>query len=430
MNLEKILRIGRKIIPEKIFKALQPVYHWLLAFFSALIYRFPSRKIFVLGITGTKGKTSTIEIINAILAEAGYKTALASSLRFKIDKESEKNEYKMTMPGRFFMQRFLRKAVKARCQYVILEMTSEGAVQYRHKFIKLNAMLFTNLSPEHIETHGSFEKYREAKLKFFKALEKSREKHRIIIVNEDDPNSSHFLNFNVEEKIKFGLKNLSSHKIEKDGIIFEIDNTPIKSKLSGAFNLYNILAAIAFCKSQNIGMATIKSALEKFSGIEGRMENIDEGQDFKVIVDYAHTPDSLEKVYETFQNSRKICVLGAAGGGRDKWKRSEMGKISSKHCDQIILTNEDPYDEDPEKIIDDIKKGIELSQRCEVIIDRREAIKKALSFAKTGDAVIITGKGAEPWIMGPKGTKTCWDDREVCREELRNLNKQNYGKDS
>lgn len=417
--LEKFLRIGRKIIPKRLFKALQPIYHWLLAFAAALIYRFPSRKIFVLGITGTKGKTSTIEIINAILGEAGYKTSLASSLRFKIDKDSEKNEYKMTMPGRFFMQRFLRRAVKSGCQYAILEMTSEGAVQYRHKFIKLNAMLFTNLSPEHIENHGSFENYREAKLKLFKALEKSREKHRIIIVNEDDPASSFFLNFNVEEKIKFSLRNLSSYTIEKDGIIFSLDNMPIKSKLSGEFNLYNILAAIAFCKSQNIGMATIKAAVEKFSGIEGRMEEIDQGQDFKVVVDYAHTPDSLEKVYETFQNSRKICVLGAAGGGRDKWKRPEMGKIASKHCDQVILTNEDPYDEDPMKIIEDIKKGI-FGGRCEVILNRRNAIKKAFEYAKTGDSVIITGKGAEPWIMGPKGEKTRWDDREVCREELKN----------
>lgn len=420
MNLEYFLRIGRKIIPKKLFKALQPIYHWLLAFLAALIYRFPSRKIFVLGITGTKGKTSTIEIINAILAEAGYKSALASSLRFKIDKDSEKNEFKMTMPGRFFMQKFLRHAVKAGCQYAILEMTSEGVLQYRHKFIKLNAMLFTNLSPEHIETHGSFEKYRGAKLKLFKALEKSREKHRLIIINEDDPASSFFLNFNVEEKIKFGLKNCSTYTIEKDGIIFVTDGTPIKSKLCGEFNLYNILAAIAFCKSQNIGMATIKSAIEKFSGIEGRMEEIDQGQDFKVVVDYAHTPDSLEKVYETFQNSRKICVLGSAGGGRDKWKRPEMGKIASKHCDQVILTNEDPYDEDPKKIIEDIKGGIS-GGRCEIVLDRREAIKKALQYAKTGDAVIITGKGAEPWIMGPKGEKTRWDDREVCRQELKKL---------
>ncbi len=412
--------MGRKIIPKRLFKALQPIYHWLLAFIAALVYRFPSRKIFILGVTGTKGKTSTIEIINAILTEAGYKTALASSLRFKIDRESDKNEYKMTMPGRFFLQRFLRKSVKAECQYVLLEMTSEGVVQYRHKFIQINVLIFTNLSPEHIESHGSFEKYRDAKLKLFKSLEKSRAKRKIVIANEDDPSSSYFLNINVDEKIKFSLRNLAGFSLKKDGIMFKIDGMTVQSKLSGESNLYNILAAIAFAKTQNIGMETIKSAIEKFSGIEGRMESIEEGQDFKVIVDYAHTADSLEKVYEIFQGSRKICVLGAAGGGRDKWKRPEMGKIASKHCDQVILTNEDPYDEDPRNIVHDIKKGTS-SGSCEIILDRREAIKKAFRHAKTGDAVIITGKGAEPWIMGPKGTKIRWDDREVCREELKNL---------
>ncbi|MBU2218933.1 UDP-N-acetylmuramoyl-L-alanyl-D-glutamate--2,6-diaminopimelate ligase [Patescibacteria group bacterium] len=418
MNLETFLRIGRKIIPEKIFKKLQPIYHLLMAFLSALIYRFPSRKIFVLGVTGTKGKTSTIEIISAILEQAGYKTALASSLRFKTDKDSEKNELKMTMPGRFFMQKFLRKAVKQKCQYVILEMTSEGAIQHRHKFIELNALIFTNLAPEHIESHGSFENYRNAKLKYFKALEKSDKNLKIIIINEDDPNASYFLNFNIDNKIKYGLKNLESYNIK------------IPQKLMGEFNLYNISAAIAFAKSQNIDTETVKSAIEKFSGIEGRMEEINEGQDFKIIVDYAHTPDSLEKVYETFQTSRKICVLGSAGGGRDKWKRPEMGKIASRHCDQIILTNEDPYDENPAKILDDIEAGfseirnsnIEI-RNYEKILDRREAIQKSLSYAKTGDAVIITGKGAEPWLMGPKGTKIKWDDREVVREALKQINK-------
>jgi len=425
LNLETFLRIGQEIIPEKIFKALQPIYHWLMAFLAAVIYRFPSRKIFVVGVVGTKGKTSTIEIINAILEEAGYKTAFTSSLRFKIGGESWKNEYKMTMPGRFFMQRFLRKAVKEKCQYAILEMTSEGAVQYRHKFIKLNALIFTNLAPEHLESHGSFEKYREAKLKYFKTLEKSKEKRKIIIINEDDQNAGRFLNFDIPEKIKYGLKNFKSYHLLKDGVEFEIDNIKINSKLCGEFNLYNILAAISFCQLQNIGMETIKTAVEKFKGIEGRMEEINEGQDFKIIVDYAHTPDSLEKVYEVFQNSRKICVLGSCGGGRDKWKRPEMGKIASKHCDQIILTNEDPYDEDPNQILLDIKSGISndefLISNVYEILDRREAIRKALSYAKTGDAVIITGKGAEPWLMGPKGTKIKWDDREVCREELSKL---------
>jgi len=420
INLETFLSLGRKIIPRRLFKTAQPAYHWLLAFMAATVYRFPSRKIFIIGVTGTKGKTTTTEIISAILEEAGYKTALTSSLRFKVGKESEKNKEKMTMPGRFFLQKFLRKAVKGKCQYAILEMTSEGALLSRHKFIRLNALIFTNLAPEHIESHGSFEKYREAKLKFFKALEKSSEKRKILIVNEDDKNASMFLNFDIKEKIKYGLKDVSSYDVQKNGIDFEIKDTKIHSKLSGEFNLYNILSAVAFARSQSIGMETIKTAIEKFNGIEGRMEKIDEGQDFKVMVDYAHTPDSLEKVYETFQGSRKICVLGSAGGGRDKWKRPEMGKIASKHCDHIILTNEDPYDEDPLAIVKEVAEGINRPI-YEIVMDRREAIAKALQLAKTGNAVIITGKGSEPWLMGPKGTKIKWDDRETTREELRKI---------
>ncbi len=428
LNLETFLSFGRKIIPKKLFRTGQPIYHWLLSFLAAVIYRFPSRKIFIVGVTGTKGKTTTIEIINAIMEEAGYKTALTSSLRFKVGKMSEKNKRKMTMPGRFFMQRFLRKAVKEKCQYAILELSSEGTVQFRHKFIRFNALIFTNLAPEHIESHGSFEKYREAKLKFFKALEKSPVKRKIIVANEDDPNAPFFLNFNIDEKIKYGKKDVSSFTLKRKGIEFTMDGINIKSKLSGEFNLYNILAAIAFVKSQNIGMDTIKSAIEKFSGIEGRMEKIEleqtdplhGKQDFNVIVDYAHTPDSLEKVYETFQTSRKICVIGSAGGGRDKWKRPELGKIASKHCDHVIITSEDPYDENPEDIAKDIIEGIGRPI-YEKIMDRREAISKAVSLAKTGDTVIITGKGAEPWMMGPKGTKIKWDDREVAREELRKI---------
>lgn len=426
-DIETILRFGRKIIPKKIFKAAQPAYHWLMAFLSALIYRFPSRKIFVLGVTGTKGKTSTVEIISAILEEAGYKTAIASSLRFKINKEFQKNEHKMTMPGRFFTQKFLRKAINEKCQYALLEMTSEGAAQHRHKFIKLNALIFTNLAPEHIESHGSFENYRNAKLKLFKALGKSKTKNKIIIVNEDDKNADYFLNFDVPQKIKYGLKNLESYELKSDGIDFQINGQKISSKLYGEFNLYNTLAAIAFAKSQNIEVGAIKKAIEKFSGIEGRMEEIkleplDSArgkQNFNIIVDYAHTPDSLEKVYKIFQNTRKICVLGSAGGGRDKWKRPEMGKIAATHCDKIILTNEDPYDENPEEIIKDVANGI--NKNYEKILDRREAIAKALELAQAGDTVIITGKGAEPWLMGPNGTKIKWDDREIVREELKKI---------
>jgi len=419
-NIDKYLRVIRKIIPVKIFKMAQPFYHFLLAFFAALVYRFPSRKIFVLGVTGTKGKTSTIEIANAILEKAGYKTALSSTLRFKVGDESENNLMKMTMPGRFFTQKFLRKAVKEKCQYALLEITSEGAKQFRHKFISLDALIFTNLTKEHIESHGSFEAYRGAKLKIAKALECSKKKRRIIIANSDDENASRFLNIKVPEKISYNVKDGEPFTLKKNGIDFTFKGEKISSQLSGGFNLYNILSASSFAFSQSIGVENIKKAVEEFKGTPGRMEEVDLGQDFTVIVDYAHTADSLEKVYEVFQNSSKICVLGSTGGGRDKWKRPELGRIADNYCNHIILTNEDPYDEDPVGIVEDVTRGIKRPV-YEIIMDRREAIKKAISLAKTGDAVIITGKGTDPYIMGPNGTRLEWSDSRVTQEELKNL---------
>ncbi len=428
--IDRILNFIKQFIPKKIFKFFQPVYHWSLSFFSALLYWFPSKKVFVIGVTGTKGKTSVLEIINAILEEAGYKTALASTLRFKVGKESKRNKEKMTMPGRFFLQRFLKRAVKEKCQYALMEMTSQGVLQHRHKFVHPDAMIFTNLSPEHIESHGSFENYKEAKKQLFKTLEKSIKRKKVIVVNGDDENAKEFLNFKANEKWIYGLnfsdKNFKhtnnlqavNQKFGKFGTDFVVEGKEFYSRLLGEFNLYNILAAISFARSQAVGWEDIKRALEKFSGISGRVEFIDEGQDFKVVVDYAHTPDSLEKLYQVFQNSKRICVLGAAGGGRDKWKRAEMGKIASAYCDEIILTNEDPYDESPKAIISDISKGIKSPFKYKIMLDRREAIAEALKMAKTGDTVLITGKGTDPYIMGPKGTKKEWDDREVAREEL------------
>ncbi|MCK4386894.1 MAG: UDP-N-acetylmuramyl-tripeptide synthetase [Candidatus Pacebacteria bacterium] len=418
--LDKILFQIKKIIPKGVFGKLQPLYHYSLSFLGAFIYRFPSRKIFVVGITGTKGKTSTAELVSTILEEAGYKTALAGTLRFKIGQKSENNNFKMTMPGRFFMQKFLRKAVREKCDFVILEMTSEGTKQFRHKFIQLNSLIFTNLAPEHIEAHGSYENYLEAKLKIAKTLEKSPKKRKNIIVNKDDKKSHKFLQIDIKEKHQYALKDAEPFELKKTGLSLTIDEQKINSFLSGRFNVYNILAAVKFAQSQNIGTDTIKKALEKFRGIRGRVERINEGQDFTVIVDYAHTPDSLEKLYEVFPNSKRICVLGNTGGGRDKWKRKTMGAIADKYCSQIILTNEDPYDEDPRKIVKEMATGINRPI-YEIIMDRGEAIEKALAAARTGDTVLITGKGSDPYIMGPNNSKLDWDDATIVREKLAKL---------
>ena len=418
--MESLLYTIKKFIPRNLFKALQPAYHYAFALLGAILYRFPSRKLIVIAVTGTKGKTSTIELINAILEEAGYTTALSSTLRFKIGSESENNTYKMTLPGRFFLQKFLRKAVNAHCQYAIVELTSEGAKQFRHKFVALDALVFTNITPEHIESHGSFENYLDAKLSIARALARSSKKRKVLVVNADDTQGEKFLNVNVPEKYPYSLRNAEPYSLKKEGVELSIDGTHMTSKLSGEFNIYNILAAATLSKSQGVGVDTIKRAVEEFSGIPGRVERIDEGQDFTVVVDYAHTADSLEKVYDVFTHSRNICVLGGTGGGRDKWKRPEMGAIASRYCSHIVLTNEDPYDEDPFQIIAEIAQGI-TQPVYETIIDRRGAIAAALKLARTGDTVLITGKGTDAYIMGPNNTKLPWSDAAVAREELKKL---------
>lgn len=418
--LEKILRTIEKFIPKKIYRFFQPAYHFFLAVLGALIYRLPGLHLKVVGVTGTKGKTSTVELINAILEEAQYKTAIASTLRFKIGKEEKRNLFKMTMPGRFFVQKILRQAVKENCDYAIVEITSEGAKQFRHLFLSLNALIFTNLSPEHIESHGSFEKYKNAKLSIVKELERSWKKPHFVVVNGDDQHGKDFLNFKIENKSTFSLKDVEPFKLHESGIDFTLGGGKIHSKLSGEFNLYNILAAITFAKSQNISNEVIKRALEKFDGIRGRVEKIDIGQNFTVVVDYAHTADSMEKVYKVFENHRKICVFGATGGGRDKWKRPEMGRVADTYCEEIILTDDDSYDENPEEIARAVALGIK-NKVPTILINRREAIREGLKRAKSGDVVLITGKGTDPYLMGPNGTKIEWDDATITKEELSKL---------
>lgn len=399
--LDKILSTIRNFIPSSIFSFFQPMYHYSMSLTSAIFYRFPSRKIKVIGVTGTKGKSTTTEIINAILEEAGYKTALSNTIRYKIGNESNQNKFKMSMPGRFFVQRLIRKAVSEKCDYIVLEITSQGSLQYRHKFINLNALVFTNLSPEHIESHGSYEKYLQAKLDIARQLSKSNKKPRIIVANGDDKEFQKFLDCEADIKAKFDL----SRNIE----------TP----LLGEFNKYNVSGAYELCKILGIDESIIKRAIGKFAGVPGRVQFINCGQDFNVVVDYAHTADSMGQFYKIFKG-KNIAVFGATGGGRDKWKRKEMGKIADKYCEEIILTDDDAYDEDPKQIALDIAEGI-INKKPKIIVDRRQAIAEAIKSAKSGDNVLITGKGTDAYLMGPNGKKTPWSDADIAKEELKKI---------
>ncbi|HEY4493548.1 MAG TPA: Mur ligase family protein [Candidatus Paceibacterota bacterium] len=410
--LEKTLAFLRSFIPAPLFKLGQPTYHYALALLAAIIYRFPARKIRIVMITGTKGKSTTAELVNSILEANNLRTALTSTIRTKVGDTAYPNLYKMTTPGRFFLQKFLRAAVRKNCDWAIIEMTSQAVTQHRHKFINYEALIYTGIHPEHIEAHGSFDNYLKAK------LELARARPNIIVANLDDEHSQKFLDYARVKKIGFKLS----------------DAFPYQTELPGEFNKRNVLAAAKFAQAIGISEEVIKKGIAELGQVPGRMEFIGNSLGLTVVVDYAHTTGSLEEVYKTMSQSsplrqgfagqaKLICVLGACGGGRDSWKRPEFGKIAEKYCDKIVLTDEDPYDEDPRKIVADIERGISDKSKYEVEMNRRRAIAKALGYAKNGDAVVITGKGTDPYIMGPHGSKQPWSDSQITREELANLSK-------
>lgn len=435
-----MLRLIRKLTPG----FLLSWYHLGVAFWGALIYRFPSQGMVVVGVTGTNGKSTTVDMLSRIFREAGFKTASLSSIRFQILDKEWRNTMKMTMPGRFVIQKFLRQAKNAGCAHFILEVTSEGMLQHRHRFINFHTAVFTNLSPEHIERHGSFENYKRTKGKLFAAIK------NIHVINADDEHASFFLQFPAQKIYLYSMKGeqtmrtdnlFTAHRMRQteEGIAFSLGAAEFFLKVVGEFNAYNALAAITVARSQGIPLEICKRALEKIERIPGRMEEVIR-EPFRVFVDYAFTPAALEKVYQTLKSTpssdgvprvhhgaKLICVLGAAGGGRDRWKRPVLGKIAATYCDRVIVTNEDPYEEDPVKIIDEVATGAESininqpNQHTSAILkilDRREAIRKGLTLASPGDTVVITGKGSEDSIAVQGGERIPWDDREVVRKEM------------
>lgn len=406
------MRLIRKIIPAPLLSA----YHFCVAHLAAIRYGFPSKKLLVIAVTGTKGKSSVTEMVNAILETAGYKTIVLNSIRFKIGKHTEPNLTRMSTPGRFFIQRSLAKALKAGCTAAVLELTSEGARQHRHRAIELDALIFTNLAPEHIESHGSYEAYGNAKFEIGKQLARSKKRPRIIVANGDDSQSARYLSLPVEKRIRYSLSRLEHYEAGTRGGHIKFDGVDIAIKLPGEFSLKNALAAATLCQALDIDTETIARGIASLTRIPGRGEHIDAGQSFSVVVDYAHTPGSLQALYDSFPRSRKICILGNTGGGRDKWKRPVMGKIADESCDVVYLTNEDPYNEDPHAIVEEMATGMKRTPT--IIMDRRLAIRDAISKAGPGDAVLISGKGTDPCICVEKGKKIPWSDASVAREEL------------
>ncbi|PIR88589.1 MAG: hypothetical protein COU09_01230 [Candidatus Harrisonbacteria bacterium CG10_big_fil_rev_8_21_14_0_10_44_23] len=404
---------------------MRNIYHFLIAWVSSIIYRRPSRKLYVIGITGTKGKSSTIELLSAIFDFAGKTNAALSTVHRKIANQREMNKTGNTMPGRWYIQKFFRNAVDAGCEYAFLEVTSQGIVQHRHKFINFSSAALTGLHPEHIESHGSFENYREAKVQLFRYVsKKARPTKPIFFVPGGDPNTFAFKAAVSRGKIiEFSGRRLLKEKLSNN-------TDQLGSWFESEFNLSNAALAVEIALSQGIKWPTIYSALRGFQGVPGRMEffsgkvqNPEKGpQEASVVLDYAHTPDSLEAVYSFLKKKldntpgKLICILGSAGGGRDKWKRPLMGKVADRYCDKIILTSEDPYNENPQTIIDAIKEGITATEKIQIILDRKEAIQSAIQNSISGDLVVITGMGPQAWFYKEKGQKLPWNEAQTIQD--------------
>ncbi len=441
---DSILNFLKKLIPKPVFQALQPTYHFALGWLAAFWYGQPSDKMVVVGVTGTTGKTTTVFLLANILKEAELKAGYITTAMFSDGQKEWLNDKKMTMLGRFFTQKLLQEMVNNKCNVAIVETTSQGIIQFRHRFINYDILVFTGLYPEHIEAHGGFENYKKAKGQLFAHLKNCSHKRlggkkiiKTIIVNADDKHADYFKNFWADKKLTFGIENNSAEVKAQNivannkGLQFTVSGLQFNTNLLGDFNVTNSLASISVARALGIPMEKIKAGLEKGTSIPGRLEKIDAstalGTSFTVIVDYAFEPNAAIKLYETVKNmphSKIIHVLGSTGGGRDKARRPKLGKLASEKADYVIITNEDPYDEDPMAIINEVAVGVENkieNINLWKILNRREAIKKALGLAQENDMVLVTGKGCEQAMCMANGKKIPWDDRKVILEELRNL---------
>jgi UDP-N-acetylmuramoyl-L-alanyl-D-glutamate--2,6-diaminopimelate ligase len=436
----------KKIIPQSI----KNIYHLQQAILANIWHGFPSRRLKVIGVTGTNGKTTTVQMIAKILENAGYKIAIASTINFKIGEKEWVNASKFTTLSSFKLQRHLKEAAKAGCEYAIVEVTSHALDQNRVWGVDFSVAAITNITREHLDYHKTMDKYAEAKEKLFELVSKNKKTATVINLNSEFADK--FLRHEAGQKYGYFLESPASHasqsdagrqnpkcaidkniqlviardiKLEIGSSKFIVGGKNFSLNLPLEFNIENALAAICTGLSQNIPLEKISGALSMIKGVPGRMEKIENKRDLDIIVDYAVTPDSLEKIYTYLnglkkENSRIIAVFGSCGE-RDRGKRPIMGEIVSHYADFVFVTNEDPYSEDPQEIIDEVFTGVlkykKENENAWRISDRREAIKKALQIAKPGDIVAATGKGAEE-TMAIGNKRIPWNDPKVIRELL------------
>ncbi len=431
---------AKELVKRLIPSSVMDFYYRAVAKLAAVVYGRPSEKMIIVGVTGTKGKSTTSNILWKILTDAGHTVGITGTINFRIGDQDILNDTKMTMLGRFRMQRILKRMLDAGCDVAVVETTSEGIKQYRHTGIHYDICAFTNLSEEHLEAHGGFENYKAAKLQLFYFLASSPVKviggkkvEKATVVNTDSEYGEEFLAIGEHTKVRVGTTEKNDIYIENiveeiDGTRFEVGCSPAWIPLLGKWNVMNTAMAMGVGSALGVTLGKMVDSVKDIEPVPGRMEYVDEGQDYAVIVDYAYEPVSLRLLYEFSRNrvgseKKLITLISSTGGGRDVGRRAPNGKVAGELCDYVIVTDEDPYDDDPQEIIDMVAAGVEEAGKVEGenfwrILSRREAVQKACELAGPGDVVLLTSKGAEQKMCIAGGKKIDWDDRQVAREAI------------
>lgn len=394
-------------------------YHFAQSIFAAVKYHRPAKKLHVIGVTGTNGKTTTCFMIWNMLNKAGKKTGLLTTVAWGI-KKLEPELGHMTTVDAVTLNKRIAEIKRQGAEYLVLEVTSHALAEYRTLGIPIELAVFTNLTHDHLDYHKTFVKYRDAKGKLFK-------KAKFSILNADDPATPTYKKL-AKKFTTYGIKKGENRakdiKLSVSGVKFTAGDMTIETKIPGEFNVYNSLAAALAGKQLGLSAEQIKDGIFSLESVEGRMNIIDEGQPFTVIVDYAHAPDALEKVFDSVKDhkGRIISVHGGAGR-RDPSTRPIRGAILAKYSDLVIITEDDSRDEDPEKIADGFIKGAEkagmvLGKDLIKELDREKAIKLAIESAKPGDLVLILGKGHEKTILRADGPHD-FEDIKVAKKYIR-----------
>lgn len=404
-------------------------YHKLKAMMMAHKYKFPGKRMRVIGVTGTNGKTSTCFMIWKMLNTAGHKTGLMTTVAWGVDKLEEQIEHMTTVDTETLNYR-MQKIAESGAEFLILEITSHALAQNRIFGVPIEIAVMTNVTHEHLDYHKTFENYRDAKRKLFKMAKYG-------VINEDDKSWSYFAN-DVDDYITYGINGgiLRAEKVElsAEGVNYEVgganEKIKIRTHIPGTFTVYNSLAAVAVGLKLGLTRKQIEDGIAALASVEGRMNRVNEGQDFEVIVDYAHTPDAFLKVFESVVPGKKKRIISLFGGAgrRDETTRAERGEIGAENSDIVIITEDDSRDEDRMVIAEEFARGAEKAGKVRekdlfIILDREEAIKKAVSLARKDDIVLVLGKGHEKTILRAEGVVP-FEDLKVVRKVLKKLTKK------